>query len=274
MGQTLLQRPRISRPEPRFASMLGISLGVHLLVVMLFAGVLIPRMDRDPRPVYVVDLVNLPVANPQAGRPDARPAPPKPAPKPEAPAKVVRPEPKPEPKPQPKPEPKPVAKTPPKPAAKPKPLPKPEPKASYQDTLSAIEKIKRQKEIDQLKQSLATLQNQDTRQLPAVKAPLGEEKGTGTESGVGLGLWLQSYYKQAWSLSKYQVSRIDLETVVSVSFDARGFLKNYTVEKSSGDDRFDASVTQAVRSLEKLEYQPGHPVTETVRFNLKDLMNQ
>jgi len=269
MPQTL-PRPRISRPEPRLTSMLGVSVAVHLLVVLLFAGVLLPHMQTEHKPVYVVDLVNLPVARPQAGRPDARPAPPKPAPRPEAPVKTAAPTPKPAPKPEPKPQPKAAPKPVPKPAAKP--APKPQPKADYQDTLSAIDKLKRQQEIDNLKQSLAALQSQDTRQRPAVKAPLGEEKGSGDQAGVGYQLWLQNYYKQAWSLSKYQVSRLDLETVVTVSFDARGYLKNYKIDKSSKDERFDASVTAAVRSLERLPAEPGSPVVETVKFNLKDLM--
>src|SRR5512145_3189569 len=73
--------------DPRFGRMVLASLGVHLAVVLLFSGVLMPRFQRDLRPVYHVDLVNLPVMNPQAGRPDARPEPAK------APAKPAPPEP-------------------------------------------------------------------------------------------------------------------------------------------------------------------------------------
>lgn len=259
MPQTLT-RPRISRPEPRLASMLGLSVAVHLLVVLLFAGVLLPRMPRETKPVYVVDLVNLPVARPQAGRPDARPAPAKPAPKPTAPKPSA-----------PVPKAKPQPTSAPKPAAKPKPAP--QPKVDYKSAESAIEKMKRKAEMEKLKADLAAMAANDTRKLPAVKAPLGEEKGTGDQAGVGYQLWLQSYYKQAWSLSKYQVSRLDLETVVTVTFDARGYLKNYTIDTASGDERFDASVTAAVRSLERLPNEPGKTVVETVRFNLKELMD-
>lgn len=264
MPQTLT-RPRISRPEPRLSSMLGISVAVHILAVLLFAGVLLPNMQQEHKPVYVVDLVNLPVARPQAGRPDARPAAKKPAPHKSAPVKVARPAPKPKPKPKPAP-PKPKVQPKPKPVA---PAP---PKTDYRDAVSAIEKMKRQHEIDKLKQTLAAMQAQDSRELPAVKAPLGEEKGSGDQAGVGLGLWLQSYYKQAWSLSKYQVSSLDLEMDVTVTFDARGYLKDYTIDKSSGDKRFDASVTEAVRSLDQLPKAPGHSVVEKVHFNLKELM--
>src|SRR5690606_34533291 len=73
--------------DPRFTRLLFASLGAHLAVVLLFSGIFLPGFKRDMRPVYHVDLVNLPVMNPQAGRPDARP---EPAP---APAKPAAPEP-------------------------------------------------------------------------------------------------------------------------------------------------------------------------------------
>lgn len=264
-GNRFIRRPGMLSPEPKFSRMLGASLILHLVVVLVFTGVLIPRMKTESRPVYVVDLVNLPVANPQAGRPDAtpkqKPAPPAPKPKP-----VVTPKPKASPKPAPKPKPKPQAAA--KPAAK------PAPKADYQDALSAIEKLKRQKEIEQLKQSLSAMASQDTRQVEAVKAPLGEVTGSGSEAGVGRQTWLQAYYKQVWSLSKYQVSRLDLAASVLVVFDARGYLRDYRVVEESGDQRFDDSVTQAIRSLEQLPDEPGQKVEFTIHFNLKELMEQ
>jgi len=268
-GNRFIRRPGTFSPEPKFGRMLGASLLLHLVVVLVFTGVLIPRMKSEPRPVYVVDLVNLPVANPQAGRPDAtpkqKPAPPAPKPKP-----VVKPKPKAAAKPAPKP--KPVVK--PKPQSAAKPEIKPTPKADYRDAVSAIEKLKRQKEIEQLKQSLSAMATQDTRQAEAVKAPLGEVTGSGTEAGVGRQTWLQAYYKQAWSLSKYQVSQLDLAATIQVVFDARGYLKDYRVIEKSGDQRFDDSVTQAVRSLEQLPTEPGRQVEYTIHFNLKELMEQ
>lgn len=271
-GNRFVRHPGRLSPEPKFGRMLGVSLVLHLVLVLLFAGVLIPRAKSDPRPVYVVDLVNLPVANPQAGRPDAAPqakqvkpiAEPKPAPKP-----VVKPKPAPQPKPAPAP--KPVAK--PKPQPKPAPVAPPPPKADYQDALSAIDKLKRQQEIDRLKQTLAGLQTQDTRAEP-IKAPLGETTGLGSEAGVSRQSWLQEKYKQAWSLSKYQVSRPDLEVSVQVVFDARGHLRDYRILTKSGDQRFDDSVTQAVRSLERLPEEPGRQVEYTLHFNLKDLTDR
>ena len=60
-------------PEPGLGRMIAVSFVVHLAILGLFSGILIPRMAKPPRPVYIVDLVNRPVKDPQAGRPDARP---------------------------------------------------------------------------------------------------------------------------------------------------------------------------------------------------------
>ena len=59
--------------EPKIGRMLLVSLGLHLLFFLIFSGVLVFNDERDPRPVYYVDLTQSPVERPQAGRPDARP---------------------------------------------------------------------------------------------------------------------------------------------------------------------------------------------------------
>jgi len=262
-GNRFIRRPGMLSPEPKFGRMLGASMILHLIVVLVFTGVLIPRMKSEPRPVYVVDLVNLPVANPQAGRPDATPK-----------RKPVKAAPKPKPTVQPKPKatPKPVAKPKPKPKLAAKPAVKPTPKADYQDVMSAIDKLKRQKELADLKQKLAAMSTQDTR-THAVNAPLGEVAGSGTEEGVGYQSWLTQAYRNNWSLSQYQVSHPErLEIQVDVVYDARGFLKDYIVKKDSGDRRFDDSVIRAIRAVERLEPPPSKEFKETFTFNLKDLL--
>ncbi|RMF42225.1 MAG: hypothetical protein D6751_12405 [Deltaproteobacteria bacterium] len=82
---------------------------------------------------------------------------------------------------------------------------------------------------------------------------------------------MQQAYKQAWALSPYQVRGLDLETTIEVVYDARGFLRDYTVKQESGDRLFDSSVTRAIRSVDRLEPPPGHEIRETIVFNLKEL---
>jgi TonB family protein len=236
-----------------------------------------PRFQRDLRPVYHVDLVNLPVMNPQAGRPDARPEPAKAPAKPAAPEPVKTPPPAP-PKTKAKPEAVKVAKPeavkpaiqPKKPVATPKPAPK---EPSYDKTTSDIEDMRRKKAIEDLKQQFAQLSAKDSRQgagLPG--APAGMMDGKGTEAGTAYDVWLHEYLKKAWTLSKYQVSRRDLKATVKLTFDAQGNLLDYNFIKKSGEERFDDSVRKAILQLKKLPNPPGSRMEKEIVFNLKDLL--
>jgi outer membrane biosynthesis protein TonB len=269
--------------------MVFVSLGIHLVVFLLFAGVLMPRFQREARPVYHVDLVNLPVKDPQAGRPDARPEAPKPKPEPKKPEPIQAAQPEPAPKkpepvkvPPPKPEPrkpeapkvvkKPAEKAPPvkkEPVAKPEPAPG----QGYDDALSAIDRIKRQREMEELKRKLDQLASRDTRQVAAIpNAPAGMPDGKGTEAGPSYDAWLHEYLKQAWTLSRYQVSRRDLEAVVTLVFDSRGNLIDYRFVEESEEERFNNSVRRAILQLKKLPTEPGERMEKEIVFNLKELL--
>jgi len=256
-----------SRNDPGIGRTLLGSLGIHLLIIFFFAGSLLPRFEEERRPVYYVDLANLPVKAPRAGRPDAPPAKPatevKPAP---VPAKASPPPAK--------TKSEPVKVSPP--AAKTTPLPKtPTPTAKTtkpaDSTSSAIDDMRRRKEIADLKAALATLAD-DRRDRAPDGAPVGMPDGRGSESGVSYDAWVQSTYKQAWTLSRYQVGRLDLEAEVRVTFDAEGNLKDYKILSESGDARFDDSVKNAILQIKKLPTAPGERLELEVVFNLKDLL--
>jgi colicin import membrane protein len=260
------------RPDVKLGRMVLVSLGLHLSVLLIFSGLILPRFGRVRQPVYFVDLVNLPVARPQAGRPDVRREPAKP--KPAAEKKATRPEPRPAPPPPPaKPKIAAPLKTAP-PAPKP---PKRQPKPSYDETLKTIQEMqqakRRQQEIDALKAKLAELAKNDTRQNVApAAAPVGMPEGHGDQAGVEQRAWLQDFFKANWRLSKYQVESRNLEARVRVRYDAAGNLLDYKMEKSSGDQAFNDSVKRAVLLYPKLPFDPGHPIEEEVVFNLKDLL--
>jgi outer membrane biosynthesis protein TonB len=253
--------------------MIAVSFVVHLAILALLSGALIPRLAKPPRPVYIVDLVNLPVRDPQAGRPDARPQQESKKPKPEPPA--AKPEPKPEavklpPKPAAKPEPKPQ----PKPATKPTPKPEPKPavsKTEERQVSSAIEDLRRKQEMQALKEKLAAMTSKDTRNVDS-NVPVGMPDGKGTQAGVSYDVWLHEFLKQAWSLSKYQVARTDLSATVRLSFDAQGRLIDYRFIDESGDPRFDDSVKRAILQLKELPEPTGSRMDKEVVFNLKDLL--
>ncbi|WP_432822505.1 TonB C-terminal domain-containing protein [Trichloromonas sp.] len=272
-----------ARPEPGLGRMIAVSFVVHLAILGLMTGVLIPRMSKPPKPVYIVDLVNRPVKDPQAGRPDARPQPDKKDKKPESAA--TKPEPKPDavklpPKPEPKPkvEPKPTPKAEPKP--EPKPAAKPTPKAEAKPTVSkkdeqkvssAIEDLRRRQEMQALKDKLAAMGSNDTRNA-AGNAPVGMIDGKGTEAGVSSDAWLHEFLKQAWRLSKYQVGRTDLAAEVQLLFDAKGQLLSYKFIDKSGDSHFDDSVLRAILQLKDYPEPTLAGAKKDVVFNLKELL--
>jgi colicin import membrane protein len=272
---------RVGAGEASLGRMLLISLGLHLATLLvIYIGPFQSHSRREILPVYHVDLVNLPVANPQAGRPDARPQPPKPPPKvaeapppPPPPAKeaVRLPEP-------PKPAPPPVAKAEPKPMAPAKPAPAPAPKISAREEAAAqarIEQMRAQQERDALKRRLDELAKGDPRAAaPVADAPLGMATGRGSDAGVDEKTWLQAFFKENWRLSEYQVTRRDLQAVVRVVYSPEGELLDYSLTPS-GDAVFDDSVKRAILKEKKLPFAPGRRLILTdVIFNLKDLMDK
>ncbi len=263
--------------------MVVLSLGLHLLIVVLFAGGLFPHAPRKREPLYFVDLTNLPVKNPQAGRPDAvppektkKPAP-KPAMQPEPPPKVetVKPQllpPKPMPKAPVKAEPSPAVKTPPK-KAPPRPAEtQPRPQENYGNALDAIDKLRREKEIADLKKQLAALSTSDSRQAAPSETPLGMATGKGSEAGPDEQEWIRKYLKERWNLSKYQVSRRDLLAETTIIWDAQGQLIDYKIIKSSGNPTFDESVRKAILKAKQLPFRPERRLEVPAQFNLKDLL--
>ncbi len=293
-------------PDTGLGRMLLISFVLHLAVAALFSGAFFTTSHRQLVQVIEIDLSMLPVADPQAGRPDgsreprpaaaapARPAPrpappPPPAPRPEpAPApppapSVPAPEPKPEPapRPEPKPEPKPAPKPEPAPAPPPAPRPAPaEPPPRAQATAppadeaavsDAIERMRRQREREELRERLAALAAADTR---GSNIPLGIETGTGTQAGVDQRTWIQAYLKENWNLSGYQVGgRRDLRAKVRIIYDAQGTLLDYTFTEQSREVVFDDSVRRAILGARQLPFRPERRLEIDVEFNLKDLLD-
>ena len=322
-----------TRPDAGMWRMLVLSVAAHVLVALLFSGWLAPQAKREDRPVYYVDLISKPVANPQAGRPDggggenqgaakeqpvagpelpAKPPlreeaviPPPPAKKADAVVLPVKTEAKPEVKPEVKA--KPAAKPEAKAKTDPPAPPKPEVKASaeaktaaaaknaekdYQQVMGAVAALQKRKESERRKEEIAALQERIAemgRQRgggggagtgmgsggggrgSGVAAPLGMPDGKGTEAGISSALWLQTYFRSNWRLSKYEISRPDLETEIRITYDADGNLLRKEIVKSSGDKVFDQSVEDAVLKSRKLPNPLPGPFEGTVIFNLRDL---
>lgn len=270
-------------PDPRFGRLLLVSLALHLVVVAFSFFDILPHSQLPQKQTYYVDLVNMPVKSPQAGRPDAtpkekkapqaKPAPEKPAVQKSEPAreKVVR---KAEPvKKEPaKKEPTEPDKPEPEPAVAEKPEPKPD---RYGEALSTIEKMKRKRqreaEIEAMKKDIAALS--DTRRSESVRGDVGMPDGTGTEAGPSREAYLHDYLKKNWSLSQYQASSLDLEAKIELTYDAEGNLLDYRFQKKSAESVFNDSLKKAILDSTPLPFEPEERWVVTVTFNLKDLRN-
>jgi TonB family protein len=246
--------------------MLLISLAGHLLLTLLFLFSLRGHYRPPATEAYRVDLVALPVASPRAGRPDAvvaeKPAPaPRPAPPAKAAPSVAKPTPLPG---------KGAKKSP---TAKSGPL-LPAADGDYDAAQDRIERLRRRQEIADLQARITAMQVAERQRKSSATAPAGVTDGKGSELGASYNAYIHKSVQEAWVLSRYQVSNLDREAVVELTFNAKGTLSGYRVLKGSGDERFDDSVRRAVLNLVQLPTAPGRAFTTTVRFNLKELLER
>jgi len=272
MGNNRYRRSRRTTPAAGagFGRMLLASLVLHVVAAIFLSGVVRIPHAKTPAP-YRVELVSLPVPRPQAGLPGVVPETPAPKEKVALPAPAEKPV---------------VVKPTPKTPAvqvKPKEKPKEKPKAdkpapvvdkvdrAYENTLDEIGRMKRLKEIREIRQRLERMVAEETQNKTST-VPVGMPSGRGDQAGGTFDAWIKAQITEYWTLSRYQVTRLDLAATVHLEFDARGTRSGYRFAKSSDDARFDDSVRRAVLQLERLPTAPEKPLQFDITFNLKDLL--
>jgi len=265
--------------------MLLVSIALHLVVVILLGGYLLPKYTPIKKPVYFVDLLHKPVVKPRAGRPDA------------AVSKKTTPAKKAQKKTEPKPEKKPaiVAQVPAKkvepvklpveskqtkPAEKKAPkIEKVEPKKISQplvkpvvesNPLDAIEQMRNKQRIAALKRELDSLAHTQT---PATTAPVGVVGARGTQAGVDFTSWIKTYLSAAWALPSHYLQR-GLVGKMLLRFDRNGRLVYSELLSSSGDSFFDASIKRAVQQLQQLPSAPEKQLELIITFDPKELLSR
>jgi colicin import membrane protein len=240
------------RRYPGPGGMFTLSLVCHLVIfsfILWFNAPLVFRLAEEP--VTYVDMVNLPVASPQAGNP--APAEEKIQQAPAAPVAVQPPS---------------AAMTlPAKPKANP-PTPskaktekRPAPVEDDREFSERIEKIERQAEEKRQAEVLARLRKGGTR------APVGMPGAKGTQAGSDYSSFIQSRLKDAFKdVIAYQSGTP--QTLVRITIGTDGRITNYRVEKKSGDPVFDDAVSRAV-TLASRNFKPppgGVPFERVFRF--------
>ncbi len=251
--------------EPGLRRMLLFSFVLHLIVPIILSGVLNATHKTPKVPVYRVNLVNKPVKDPRAGRPDAVPTKkkkkkvtPKPVAKmiPVKPTKTVKTKPV-------------VKKSPPVKTVKPD---KTAQKSLAKRLAEMQAEAERKAKLDKLKAALAAQQADLGR--PDVQAPVGEPDGTGKGIGVSDVRYVENFIKEQWRLSEYQLPRLDLEAEVKVYYSKEGKQGHWAMVKKSGNPFFDNSVKTAIIKSRELGYELPDAGEFEIIFNLKDLQQR
>jgi colicin import membrane protein len=218
---------------------LGSSLICSLLLHAAFFAAIIfidsfHTNQPNPAPVYYVDLMNLPVANPRAGSPTSRgddgaaPAP-TPAPEREKMSAPATPQKK-------LPPPKRTAKKPSRTAP-------PETDREFRDRLAKLERTVEGRHTDAAIDALR-------KKVGKGSGRSGMPGGTGTEAGSDYGSYIQSRLKDAFAKTISSRDRNPV-VVIRLTIDRNGRVIGYRIEKSSGDKVFEDSVKRAVDLAEE-----------------------
>lgn len=225
MIQTLKSR------DTGFWSSLPISVIFHLAVYGLLAWLhFLPSLPIPEGDVYYVDVVNLPVASPQAGTSSTSTdtkAPSTPSPPVQAEPEMKLP-----------------TKTAPKQAtiAKSKTAPL---KDDGETSREFEERLARLERASDARHAAAALETLQKRALGTGSGPVGMPKGTGKEAGSDYASYIRSRLADAFRTTiAYQSKRP--ETAVRLFIDKNGRLARIAIERSSKDRLFDDAVIRAI----------------------------
>jgi len=226
-----------------------VSAVIHLTVFLLLAWYGGHRPPLKMEETYYVDVVNLPVAAPQAGSPAQKgndayqaPAPPK---TPDAPMALPKPGTNPQ-------------------VAKPQQTPakgKDSAAESSSEFAERMSKLERAAEAKQQEARLARLQ-ENVKNQGSGRA--GMPGGVGKETGSDYTAYVQSRLRDAFQKT-IQHSSQNPEMSVRLFIDTDGTLARRKAERSSGDRTFEISVMRAIDAAsEKFTPPPGRKVFEGV----------
>ncbi|HEX8960059.1 MAG TPA: TonB family protein [Geobacteraceae bacterium] len=207
----------------------------HLTVCILLVAFHFPAHFKEA-PVYYVDVVNLPVAHPQAGTPSGSPAEPKtsaasPLPAPPASREMTMPA-------------KPAGKVPPRPATVPSPK-KAETAESDREFEDRLAKIEQRAAAGHEAAALDAL-----RKRVAGRGAAGMPGATGNEAGSDYASYIQSRLTDAFRSTIAFQSR-NPQVTVRITIGRSGRIALVRTERSTGDKVFEDAVARAIAKAEQ-----------------------
>lgn len=216
--------------------MVGYSAIAHLIVFFLLLNFQFPPHFKEA-PVYYVDVLDLPVAHPQAGTPGgaqrqaapSQPAPPAPA----APAHQEMTLPA-----------KPASKASPK-QAKATPPKQTETAESAREFDERIARLEREAAARHESAALDALKKR-----VASRGASGMPGGTGNEAGSDYASYIQSRLRDAFKTTIASQSKTP-EVVVRITINRAGRISRVRTERTTGDKVFEDAVARAIAKAEK-----------------------
>ncbi|HEY6838049.1 MAG TPA: energy transducer TonB [Geobacteraceae bacterium] len=251
--------PRSYRKEKKLGPPVVASLLFHLLLLVAFTRLqfFTPTTISEP-PVYV-DLMNLPVAHPQAGAPAAvgnepsTPAPAQPPAQPPAPAEMKLP-----------------AKT--KSTKAPAPT---KPESSTETSKEFAERLARLERQAEARHAAAAI-DALRKKVGSGSGKAGAPGGTGNEAGSYYPAYIRSRLEDAFRVEDTFKPDRNKVVIVRLTIGRAGRITSLQVEKSSPDKMFNdavmRSITRAERDFPKTP--DGNPVTLSFVFKPQEVGNR
>jgi len=253
--------PPRSHDIDHLLKMAGISLAIHIALVILLSLNPWPMIIRTQPTAYTVTLMPVVLPEPAPDIKEDIPVPKKEEPKP---VKKMKPVTKPK-----KDDIVEKVKKPPKKEEK-----KEEKKVDLKHLQEALEEIRRKVALDKIQKRVASrekVEKQATVPPPKVPVTSSSKPSTDLESK------LNQYYsliwakiKEAWTIPQNVLEdRVDLETVIVVIIEKDGRIKNYWFEKKSGNDLYDQTVVRAIKKAEPLPPIPAELSEDTLEVGIR-----
>jgi TonB family protein len=237
----------------RFFKTGGVSLLLHIAVILLLSLNPWPKVMKIRPSVYSVTLMPIPLPAPQV---------PKPAPLP-----PVKEEP---PKPAEKPPPKPILEKPKKEDIVEK-IKKPEQEKSSKRIQEALEEIRKKVALDEIQKRVARREQKEEPPVPPAPAPQGVAPARPPESK-----WNEYYsriwakIKESWTIPENLLKEtVDLETVIVVIIERDGRVQKWWFEKKSGDEVYDQMALRAIKKAEPLPPIPKELNEKTLEVGIR-----
>ena len=239
----------------------GVSLAIHIVLVILFSLSPWSMIIKAQPTAYTVTLMSVSVPEPETQIKEPLPAPKEPSPKPIEKMKPIT---------------KPkkddiVEKIKKSPLKVEKPVEK---KADLKHLQEALEEIRKKAALEEIQKRLA--HREKTEKRPKVSPPNIPVTSSGQTSS-GLESKLNQYYgliwakiKEAWTIPKNLLEeRVDLETVIIVIIEKDGKIKKYWFEKKSGNDLYDQTALRAIKKAEPLPPIPNELNENTLEVGIR-----